>query len=146
MQAGRCSLSGSSRGPAPLTGHVQNLLPKRIGCLATVFVLAYRWLCVSDRRSPARDAGSLWPLGGGRPRRDPGSCCLGKAGVGIVVSSSMALVRAPVLLGGGPEVPAPWKQVKAVASLAEPPIQLIMPSELQQQINLRAQHAAPGHV
>ena len=39
---------------------------------------------------------------------------------------------------------APWKQLKAVAWLAKPPIQLILPSELQQQINLRAQQAAPG--
>ena len=40
---------------------------------------------------------------------------------------------------------APWKQLKALASLTSPPLQLILPSELQRQIASRGQDASAGN-
>ena len=40
---------------------------------------------------------------------------------------------------------APWKQLKALASLTSPPLQLILPSELQRQIAIKGQDASAGN-
>ena len=135
---------------------------------------------------PLAVAGLAVRLSGKAPCDTQAAVVLAQQVLTLRPPDSMALVRAPVLLGGGPEVlliqsvaallvqhgvaeaeavprsqallarlgaealqqavscSAPWKQLKAVASLAKPPIQLILPSELQQQINLRTQHAARG--